>query len=373
MKRIGFIDGLKGVAALLVVFHHFALAYFPATYSGDMREAHLPWQADWILFKTPLNLLVSGNYALAIFLILSGFSLSLKYFTSKNPQDLKRLAYSRYWRLLPPIVLGNLFALGLIPLSRMAIQQAAQITGSWWWLQKTWNFEPQILIFLKQTLIDIFIKNLPQDVAYNTSLWIIPIFFLGTFLVVLYLLLFGRFKWRGLVLALLIWVFGKSYYLPLLIGVAIADLYVNFKQFRLPPGLGYLGLGVSLWLCSYPNQFTEGKLDGTLYEFLPLVEFNYTPTFYHILGATGLVGFLFGLPKAQGWLEKPIPQFLSRISYPMFIFHAVVLAGVSTPLFVGFKSVLPYNLSFSLMMISVMTLIIGSAWAYNRYIEPKLK
>jgi len=189
----------------------------------------------------------------------------------------------------------------------------------------------------------------------------------------LYLKLFGRFKYRGLILLGLGWYFSQSYYLPLLIGVGMADIYVNIKRIKLPIFLVYLGLGISLGLCSYPNQFTSDKLAGTIYALLPILKFTYTPTFYHVFGATGLIGCLFALPRLQKVFEKPIPQFLGRISYPLFIFHAVILAGISTPLFVGFSLILPYNLSAVLMLIPALYLIIVSAWAYQKYIEPKVR
>ena len=60
MKRIALLDGMRGLAALYVVLHH---AYFEV--SETAPKEWLVGRFAWLAF---------GHYAVALFIVLSGFS-----------------------------------------------------------------------------------------------------------------------------------------------------------------------------------------------------------------------------------------------------------------------------------------------------------
>jgi hypothetical protein len=78
--RLPSLDGLRGVAALIVVVHHtlltvpsLSVAYFldgPAAVRGSKA-----WWLSW----TPLHLIWAGGEAVIVFFVLSGFVLALPY------------------------------------------------------------------------------------------------------------------------------------------------------------------------------------------------------------------------------------------------------------------------------------------------------
>jgi peptidoglycan/LPS O-acetylase OafA/YrhL len=62
-ERLSGLDGIRGLAALYVVFNHIFERTFPG-YPSD----HSPWWAGWFIY---------GRFAVVVFIVLSGFSLAL--------------------------------------------------------------------------------------------------------------------------------------------------------------------------------------------------------------------------------------------------------------------------------------------------------
>ncbi len=84
------LDGARGLAAMYVVLHHCWLAVFPS-YPRNSG----PWFVGWMLH---------GQLAVVVFIVLSGYSLSLS--PARNAHRLKggwrTFARRRAWRILPP-------------------------------------------------------------------------------------------------------------------------------------------------------------------------------------------------------------------------------------------------------------------------------
>jgi peptidoglycan/LPS O-acetylase OafA/YrhL len=106
VQRYAALDGLRGVAALLVVFSHF-LNVRPGGWDRVYGTAPVRGSADpyfWLL-KTPLNLLVSGPQAVLVFFVLSGFVLALTFEQSDRGNYLPYII-KRVWRIWPPFAFG---------------------------------------------------------------------------------------------------------------------------------------------------------------------------------------------------------------------------------------------------------------------------
>ena len=88
------LDGLRGCAALIVVFAHFCQMFLPAVFSPKDLNHNLGEQ--WFA-TTPLNILVHGQMAVSIFFVLSGIVLSAPFFKSKNSHWYLSAALKRYW------------------------------------------------------------------------------------------------------------------------------------------------------------------------------------------------------------------------------------------------------------------------------------
>lgn len=110
--RLVSLDGLRGVAALIVVFHHASLMYqpFAATYLGG--DVPVPGSAAWWLSHSPLKLLTAGPESVIIFFVLSGFVLTLPVL-SPRPFDWMAFFPRRIVRIGVPVVASLVLAAAL--------------------------------------------------------------------------------------------------------------------------------------------------------------------------------------------------------------------------------------------------------------------
>ncbi len=99
-ERLHGLDGIRGLAALFVVFHHCWLLSFPGYPSNTG-----PWWLGWLVY---------GHFAVVIFIVLSGFSLSIAPARSRwQLRSVREFARRRAWRILPPYWAALAFSLAV--------------------------------------------------------------------------------------------------------------------------------------------------------------------------------------------------------------------------------------------------------------------
>ncbi len=128
--RLGFLDGLRGLAALQVVAQHYVVAFLPGVALADPGAFHAAWEA--LLAFTPLRLLFDGTFAVCLFFLLSGIVLTLSF--ERSPTDLAGNALRRLVRLWIPIVAAGVLAFVLMGAMPHAHDEAAALSGSRDWL-----------------------------------------------------------------------------------------------------------------------------------------------------------------------------------------------------------------------------------------------
>ncbi|GAA2816644.1 acyltransferase [Kitasatospora sp. CM 4170] len=95
-SRLGWLDALRGVAALVVALHHFdVLKMLP-----DRMAAFIWWHADL------------GLYGVMLFFLVSGYIIPA---SLERRGDMRQFWIGRFFRLWPPIVFGIVVALAIIP------------------------------------------------------------------------------------------------------------------------------------------------------------------------------------------------------------------------------------------------------------------
>ncbi|PVZ57061.1 acyltransferase family protein [Arthrobacter sp. H-02-3] len=89
-NRVEWLDGVRALAALFVVLHHVWLM----TYGGYPGN-NGPWPTDWMVY---------GHLAVAVFIVVSGYSLTLS--PARHGMRLKEGGWTflrrRFWRIVPP-------------------------------------------------------------------------------------------------------------------------------------------------------------------------------------------------------------------------------------------------------------------------------
>jgi peptidoglycan/LPS O-acetylase OafA/YrhL len=158
-RRLTSLDGLRGVAALIVVAHHVSLLYqpFAATYMGGDLPAE--GSLTWWFSHSPLKLLTAGPEAVIIFFVLSGFVLSLPVL---RPREFDWMAYfpRRVVRIGLPVLCSLVFAAALA----LLVPQIPRF-GTSAWVAST-SVHP---LSIERFLVNI--DPLMTDVSLNNPLW----------------------------------------------------------------------------------------------------------------------------------------------------------------------------------------------------------
>jgi len=86
------LEGLRVIAAIVVVLYHAALIFYPGYFYG-VGTPWAPVQNMFLednLYQNPLSGLLSGTFAVGIFFVLSGFVLSIGFFQKKDINIIKK-------------------------------------------------------------------------------------------------------------------------------------------------------------------------------------------------------------------------------------------------------------------------------------------
>lgn len=109
VKKLIYLEGLRGIAAFIVVISHFIQVFYPAMLESNPTLVHNSFET-WIS-DSPINFLYNGNFAVYIFFILSGYVLSIKYHQKKDLEIIFELGVKRYIRLAIPVAASVFFSI----------------------------------------------------------------------------------------------------------------------------------------------------------------------------------------------------------------------------------------------------------------------
>jgi len=122
--RIDSLDGLRGVAAFIVVLHH-SLMPTPS-FANILLGAAPTGTAQWLVTYTPLRIVWAGPEAVWVFFVLSGFVLVRPYLGERR-LDTRRYYLRRFVRLYLPVFASYLFAMAL-----RIVPREPDPSQTWW-------------------------------------------------------------------------------------------------------------------------------------------------------------------------------------------------------------------------------------------------
>jgi peptidoglycan/LPS O-acetylase OafA/YrhL len=372
-KKLLYLESLRGLAALMVVFTHFVGSFFPAVMGGANYPSHSKF--DIFIHSTPLTVFVNGNFAVCIFFVLSGFVLTRTYFVTRDAGILTRGAVKRYFRLMPPVAVSVFIAYALLKLGLFYNQQAAQISGSPG-LAEVWTFAASMKEALNQAFYGTFLNDIAGTASYNPVLWTMKVEFVGSFLVFGAAALFGGYARRGVIYAILMLLLWNQYYAAFVIGLALADLTTGGRwqswlaRVKWPVWAGLMLVGLALG--AYPSAPTA---DGTMFQMVSKLVHTAQPyMLWHIAGAALLTLGLLGWRRAQAVMSWGPFVELGRQSFGLYLTHLLVIATFSSYLFTRLHVTFGYRTSFVIMVAVSLVLIFMVSWLYTKWVdEPAIK
>jgi peptidoglycan/LPS O-acetylase OafA/YrhL len=368
-ERFMELEGLRGLAAIVVVIFHAILMFYPGIFYGS--EAYSPpvvqnMRFEDNLYGNPVMGLFTGSFSVAIFFVLSGFVLSVGFLKKRDTEIIRRLAIKRYARLMLPALVSILFCYIVIKVGFGAARGETSIITHSNWLAGLWLQIPSLLDAITQGVYGVFADGTS---TYNPVLWTIKYEFIGSFIVFGIALLFSASKYRWIVYLFLSLVFISTWYLGFVIGMALADAYVNYnKRLRsIPAWVLGIGLLVGVGLGAFPPT----NLDGTVYKWILLPGMTQVQniSFYLTLAATLVILGVLLLPRMNSFFSQSKIAFLGKYTFALYLVHMPILFSLGTTVFIGVYTGNNFHAAALVAATVAFLAIVPIAYLFERYVD----
>lgn len=368
-EKINYLDGLRGVAAINVMIMHFFIILVPAMIYSDRMPSHMG-NLEQIFSSTPLGLIGAGNFSVCIFFVLSGYVLTQKYFKNRDKKIIISGAMRRYIRLFVPVLAVTIlsFLMASTGVFHYYIE-TVMVSGNNNY-DNYWTFTPDIVDAVKQAVWGSFFTG---DDTYNPVLWTMTTEFYGSMLVFAMALMFGvqRNRWTFYLAAFVL--FFNSYYFAFIIGMGFADMF-NSKTSIFKTNIFKTDNKIILSIILFSGLFLGSYPIGTvtnnsLYAFLNNGLFEIPKLTYHILGAGMIMYVLLNSRWLKQVFSSPVPVFLGKISYSLYLIHFLIISSFTCALFLALNPILPYWIAAFISCFLSVLLIIPLSYLFYKYVD----
>ena len=370
INRFMELEGLRGIASIIVVIYHNLLAFYAIAFLGIGGSIIQHSKFETNLYGSPILGVLSGTFAVAIFFVLSGFVLSIAYFKTRIPEIVTRMAIKRYPRLMLPALVSTLLCYALIKLGLSHTQAATALTGSSW-LLSGWNFIPGLWNALWSGTVDIFTSG---SSVYNNALWTMKIEFLGSFLVFAFLLLFSHSPRRWILYTLLVVLTFNSWLLGFVFGMMLADIYaagyIKKKKRNIIATIACMC--VAIILGGYPGA----AVNGTFYHItniLPFAAINYQ-VISTLIGATIIVAVVLSTKQVADILSHRHISIFGKYTFSLYLIHLPILYTFTTGVFLLLHAHFSYSVSVGISLLLSIPLLVVVTILFEKYVDvPAIK
>jgi peptidoglycan/LPS O-acetylase OafA/YrhL len=305
--RIGSLDGLRGVAAAVVLIHH-SLLTIPSFANGNLHLS-VPDSRSWLVY-TPLHLFWAGGEAVVVFFVLSGFVLTLP--ALRRTQDWIAYFPARLVRLYVPVMASVAVALVLF----LLVPRTPHTGESAWVARHAQSLSLEGIVndltLLAPTRMNSPLWSLTWEVGFSLLL---PLF-------VSIAAVTRRYWWVTAIVAALLSTAGHplrlqwlTYLSMFLVGFAVAAGWERLPQVRRALGwllllASLLGLTCAWW---YPRDAPGAAFGSTVI----------------LLSAAVLVVLAGKWLPAERVLLGSLPRTLGRISFSLYLVHEPIAVSIA--------------------------------------------
>ena len=329
------LEALRGVAAMMVLFHHFLLVIAPRLHGRNFPDDPIA------LVRTPLYALVNGTAAVAIFFVLSGFVLTFRAMEDRDWRPLLAGVLKRWPRLVPLVAAVNVLSAIFVMLGLYQDRT--------WFGADAFNQGTGISVIGSALAEGVFSTFFHGSANFNSSLWTMHYELFGNFaayataLVLIFQRSFARAMAVGVIVMMITATMtgkGGIYYAMPVAGVLVARIHaerhaiaaaLNFMYpWRMPIAVGTAGLAVVL--CGYDGY---SKPVG-FYAFVPpRFEWADVEPFVHGVAAVAILLLVLFCDPVRRCLAGPTAALLGRLSFPVYLVHLPILIGLVSPIHAG--------------------------------------
>lgn len=361
-EREKWIDALKAIACIIVFLGHFYRAFCNNIVIVNK-----------LLSIKPLGIIVNGNYAVCLFLMISAYIICVSIYRDRNFERIQKMAFKRYFRLMLPILFASMLSF-LISIGGGYHNADVALLLNNEWLN---GFFLKEQMTISQLISSVFIGVLWQgNGVFNGPFWMIYILFLGNYLAIILAIITSTDNNRGiLVLGFVLIVYANTYYYCLVLGAILA--YVNCKTMVIKRGANskiftficLLCLLLAFYLPAWGDQIIDLFWK---YEFLPA--FLKIDFFYNGTGSFLLLFSIMNLDRVKNFLGKSkLMNRISNISFSIYLVHWPIIASFSCWSYLHFwvGSVDMEKFTLTLFLLTVLV-VVGVAKIFYELIEKRI-
>ena len=311
-ERLVALDGLRGWAALSVVFFHLTWEVFGAVFP---------------MFRTlPFAVLANGPFAVALFLMVSGYVLTVSGWRNPDKRPIVRSISKRYLRLTIPILASVIIFWALIAAGLTTSHAAGQIIHRPDWLAAFATLKPDALQAAWFGLVQVYISTNPP--SYGPFLWTMTVELWGSFLVLLLCLAELRGVWSYVPLFAL---FGVAFYTSSDPYFPIAACYPAGAVVALLVRDGIIRSGE-------PEGFESAVATGVILVGIGAATLDKQFNLGQQLSTVGAILTFVGVVRsrtARAFLSARISQWLGAVSFPLYLVQILIITTVTSDLIVA--------------------------------------
>ena len=352
------LEALRGIAAIVVLVHHFMLGFAPR-----LHGLLYPEQPQSI-FGTPMFAFVNGSAAVIVFFVLSGFVLTVRIFQTGQVASGIMAAVKRWPRLAATVVISNVFAGGLMAMGVYINHSVAPEVPSIW-LGWFYGWPSAGTSEIGRAMSEGAMTFFTGASTYNSNLWTMYYEFTGSLVAIggAIACLYVPHRWRRFLLsAILAAIFYKVPLLsPFIAGAWLAMRHTESRLIR-PTWLFVLIAPIILCLIGYHENLISHRAEGW-YAFLnPLVAVGpiYVRVALHTIGAAAIVMTFLYAPTVRRWTSGAFGARLGFISFAIYLVQIPIICSMSALTFRQFSEVPhPIQLSVTFAVTLVGTIMVA--------------
>lgn len=359
--RVAYLDGLRGLAAMQVVIHHYALAFL-----NDSNH---------------FGFIGNGNFAVFIFFLMSGFVLTFSF--ERDALGISRNLARRLIRLALPVAAAAALAACLLWTMYKFGRQAAVISGSqslfdysiypslWDVLAETSGL--RMLTGFHETTIFLGATDYLPAVVHSVDppMWTLHVELWGSILVML--LVYFRVKatplypWFTLLILVVTGVHPLSLFV---VGHLIATQLDHIPRFlrhsRPSLALGLLVFATGIYLASA----SAPPLVWRLTPLLNLSIFNQPPlVLKDEIGALMVFVAVMFVAPFRYFLQFKIFVWLGKISFSLYLVHYPIIVTIGSIIFVSVAFNFDVTAAAVVSFCAGLTITIAMAVLFERYVD----
>ncbi len=318
-NRLVILEGMRGIAALIVVVYHSILAFYPGFF-GRFTE-----DASNSIVGNPLFAFLNGTAAVAFFFTLSGFVLVYRAIDNQDVAPINRNLMRRWPRLAMPVVAVTVTSWLMFQFNAYNYMEAADISQSGW--LRDFGSSPAIPTdkpLSNAVMEGLFFTFFRGDYNYVTALWTMHYEFIGSFIVfglAYFIIAVKRDRLLSLYAVGVVTVLASiisPWYLCFTLGVVIA-LFQRQVKSNLP--FKAFAILAAIYMMGYFN---------------PIGWYGYLAGLHHVYVyavASTLLIWAFLPSRVDGWLAKLFIM-LGELSFPIYLAHMLVITSVGSWIYV---------------------------------------